>query len=406
METAAHSSEAIIDLFRQYVIGNYRRYPVCLVRGEGSTVWDAEGNRYLDFFPGWGCGLLGHCPPRVVEAVREQVGQLIHVPNTWYTEAQGLLAKALSERTDFAGKCFFCNSGAEANEAAIKLARLCGRSTGPNGSNRYKIVATLNSFHGRTMGAISATGQPKYQEGIGPLLPGFAHAPYGDLDAAAKLIDAETCAILVEPIQGEGGVNLPPAGYLEGLRELCDKHKLLLIFDEVQTGMGRTGRWYAHQHWKVTPDVLTLAKALAGGVAGGGLIATPEVAEKLKPGTHAATFGGNPLACRAALATIETIEADGLLERAEQIGQRFRQRFEAMKERCPLIREVRVKGAMIGVQLASDGTAVVQESLKRGLLINCTHQTVVRLLPALNLTDEQIDEGCDVLEAVLSAYKT
>src|SRR2546430_3604607 len=254
------SSPQIIELFNRHVIGNYTRYPVCLVRGEGSQVWDAEGNRYLDFFPGWGCGLLGHCPPRVVAAVREQVGQLIHVPNTWYTEAQGLLAQALSERTGWNGKCFFCNSGTEAVEAAIKLARLNGK---PNG--RYKIVSMFNSFHGRTLGALSATGQPKYHQGLEPLLAGFNYAPYGNLDAAAKLIDAETCAILVEPIQGEGGVNLPPAGYLEGLRELADKHKLLLIFDEVQTGMGRTGRWFTHQHWPVQPDMMTLAKAPAGG---------------------------------------------------------------------------------------------------------------------------------------------
>jgi predicted acetylornithine/succinylornithine family transaminase len=399
------SSEDTIAVFKQFVIGNYTRYPVCLTRGEGSWIWDAEGNRYLDFFPGWGCGLLGHCPPRVVKAVQEQVAELIHVPNTWYVEAQGLLAKALSERTDFAGQCFFCNSGTEANETAIKLARLNGRGTGPGGGSRYKIITMLNSFHGRTMGALSATGQPKYHLGVEPMLPGFAYAPFGNLDAVARLIDGETIAIMVEPVQGEGGVNVAPPGYLEGLRELCDRHKLLLILDEVQSGMGRTGTWYAHQHWKITPDIVTLAKALAGGVACGGLIARPEVAEKLKPGTHAATFGGNPLACRAALATIETIEADGLLERAAKIGDRFGQRFASLKERCPLIQEVRTKGAMIGVQLAGDGTPVVQECLRRRLLINCTHQTVVRLLPALNISDEQLDEGCSILEEVLLATK-
>ena len=328
--------------------------------------------------------------------MQEQVAQLIHVPNTWYTEPQGQLAQALSERTDFGAKAFFCNSGTEANEAAIKLARL-------HGQGRYKIVTTFNSFHGRTMGSLSATGQPKYHAGVGPMLPGFRHAPYGDLDAAAALIDAETCAVMVEPIQGEGGVNLPPAGYLEGLRTLCDKHDLLLIFDEVQTGMGRTGRWYTHQHSNVRPDVLTLAKAIAGGVACGGLLATPEVAERLKPGTHAATFGGNSLACRAALATIETIEADNLLERAGVIGERFRARFGALKAKTPAIREVRIKGAMIGVELANDGTPVVQKCLDRRLLINCTHGTVIRLLPALTLTDEQLDEGCDILAEALTA---
>jgi acetylornithine/N-succinyldiaminopimelate aminotransferase len=395
-----YSSEQIIGLAKQYLIGNYTRYPVCLVRGEGSWVWDAEGNRYLDFFPGWGCGILGHCPPRVVEAVREQVATLIHVPNTWYTEPQVLLAQALSERTDFGGICFFCNSGTEAIEAAIKLARLNGKPKG-----RYKIITMTGSFHGRTMGALSATAQPKYHAGVEPMLPGFNYVPFGDLEATAKAIDGETAAIMLEPIQGEGGINLPPAGYLEGLRELCDKHGLLLIFDEVQTGLGRTGKWYAHQHWKVRPDIFTLAKALAGGVAMGGIVAKPEVAEKLKPGTHAATFGGNPLAARAALATIETIEQDGLLDRATQIGEKFRERFTALKAKSPLVLEVRIKGTMIGLELAVEGAAIVQACIDKGLLINCTHQTVIRLLPAVNIADEQIDEGCDILEDVLMASR-
>ncbi len=389
----------VIDLFGRHVIGNYTRYPVCLARGEGSRVWDAEGTRYLDFFPGWGCDLLGHCPPRIVEAVREQVGRLIHVPNTWYTEAQGRLAQALAERSGFGGKCFFCNSGTEAIEAAIKLARLHGRPS------RYKIISMIDSFHGRTFGALTATGQPKYHQDLEPLLAGFNYAKFGDLDGAARLIDGETCAILVEPIQGEGGINLPPPGYLEGLRELADQHNLLLIFDEVQAGMGRTGKWFAHQHWPVQPDVMTLAKALAGGVACGGLVARPQAAEKLKPGTHAATFGGNPLACRAALATIETIEADGLLARAEQLGARFRERLTALQSRCPLVQQVRVLGVMIGVELTVEGAPVVSECLKRRLLINCTHGTVLRLLPALTLTDAELDEGCDILEDVLLTYK-
>jgi acetylornithine/N-succinyldiaminopimelate aminotransferase len=404
MNTTATSSAEIIDLYRQYVIGNYTRYPVCLVRGEGSFVWDAEGNRYLDFFPGWGCGLLGHCPPRVVEAVREQVGQLIHVPNTWYTEPQGLLAQALSQRSDFGGRAFFCNSGTEANEAAIKLARLYGKAHSPSGTHRYKIITMLNSFHGRTLGSLSATAQPKYHAGIEPILPGFVYCPYGDLDAVAARIDNETCAVMVEPIQGEGGVNLPPPGYLQGLRELCDRHGLLLIFDEVQTGMGRTGKWYAHQHWSVTPDIVTLAKSIGGGIALGGMLARPEVAEYLKPGTHAATFGGNPVSCRAALAMIETIEADDLLERASVLAQRFRGHFERLRQRTPLIADVRILGVMIGVELTVEGAAIVQKCLERGLLINCTHQTVLRLLPALNLSDELVDEGCELLAEVILGH--
>jgi predicted acetylornithine/succinylornithine family transaminase len=388
-------NQATQERYKQYVIANYTRYPVCLVRGEGSVVYDDEGRRYLDLFPGWGCGLLGHCPPRVVAAVREQVGKLIHVPNTWYTEPQGLLAEALATRATWKAMCFFCNSGTEANEAAIKLARLHGKP------GRYKIVTMFNSFHGRTMGSLTATAQPKYHQGVEPLLPGFSYAPFGDLDAVARLIDAETAAILVEPIQGEGGINVPPPDYLDGLRQLCDTHGLLLMFDEVQTGMGRTGKWYAHQHWNITPDVVTLAKALAGGVAMGGLMARPEVAEALRPGTHAATFGGNPLACAAALATIETIEQDKLLGRAVAIGDRFRSFFEGLRGRCSWIKDVRVKGCMIGVELNIDGAPVVKACMDRGLLINCTHQTVLRLLPAMNLSDSELAEGCAVLEDVL-----
>jgi len=397
--TMSLSSSDTIELFNRYVIGNYTRYPVCLVRGEGSYVWDAEGNRYLDLFPGWGCDLLGHCPPKVVDAVRDQVGKLIHVPNTWYTEAQGLLAQALSQRSGFDGRCFFCNSGTEAVEAAIKLARLNGKP------GRYKIVTMLNSFHGRTLGALSATGQPKYHQGVEPLLAGFKYAPFGDLDAASRQIDSETCAVLVEPIQGEGGINLPPAGYLEGLRELADRHKLLLIFDEVQAGMARTGRWFAHQHWPVQADIMTLAKGLAGGLACGALVARANVADKLRPGTHAATFGGNPIACRAALATIETIEEQGLLARAEAIGRQFHERLHNLRGQCPWIQEVRAKGAMIGVELSIDAAPIVRACLERRLLVNATHGTVLRLLPPLNLTDAELDEGCGILSEVLLACK-
>ena len=393
------STQEIIRIAKANLIGNYTRYPVCLVRGEGSWVWDAEGNRYLDFFPGWGCGILGHCPPRVVAAVQDQVATLIHVPNSWYTEPQARLAQALSEKTGWGGQCFFCNSGTEANEAAIKLARLNGKPKG-----KYKIITMTNSFHGRTYGSLSATAQPKYHAGVEPMLPGFIYAPYGDLEAVTKLVDAETCAILLEPIQGEGGVNLPPEGYLRGLRELCDRNGMLLMLDEVQTGMGRTGKWFAHQHWDVVPDVVTLAKAIAGGIALGGVIAKPEVAEKLKPGTHAATFGGNPISARAALATIETFEEENLLERAFEVGERFRQHFTAMRERTPLIQDIRIRGAMIGIELGIDGAPIVQDCLKRGLLINCTHQTVIRLLPAVNIEFEQIDSGCEILLEVLLAH--
>jgi len=393
---ATRSSRETIAQFERYVIPNYRRFPVCLVRGEGSWIWDAEGHRYLDFFPGWGCNLLGHCPPRVVEAVRAQVGQLIHVPNTWYMEPQGALAMALSERS-FGGQCFFCNSGAEANEAAIKLARAYGHERG-----RFKIVTTEGGFHGRTYGALTATAQPKYHAGFEPMVPGFVYVPFNDLEAVSAALDDQTAAVLVEPIQGEGGINIPGPDYLTGLRRLCDQHGILLILDEVQTGMGRTGKWFAYQHLGVEPDILTCAKALAAGLAAGVMIARQEVAEVMKPGMHASTFGGNPVACTAALAAIETIEADNLLERADAIAARFREQFAALRAEIPNeIRDIRIRGAMIGLDLTFEAGDIVNECLNRRLLVNVTHGHVVRLLPALTITDEQIDEGCATLAEVL-----
>jgi acetylornithine/N-succinyldiaminopimelate aminotransferase len=388
------SSAETAALFKQHVIGNYNRYPVNLVRGEGSFVWDSEGNRYLDFFPGWGCNLLGHCPPKVVQAVQEQVATLIHVPNTWLMDVQGRWAQVINERS-FGGQAFFCNSGTEANEAAIKLARLHA------GKGKYKIITFTGGFHGRTMGSVTATAQPKYHDGIEPMLPGFIYAPYGDLEATKELVDNETCAILIEPIQGEGGVRIPPAGFLQGLRELCDERGLLLMFDEVQTGCGRTGEWFAYQKFGVTPDVMTLAKAVCGGIAGGALIAKREIAPALRPGMHAATFGGNPIAARAGIATFETIEEEGLLDNAKQLGEIFRRRLTKLQQQCDLIKEVRVAGVMIGVELSIDGNPAVQACLERKLLINCTQGKTIRLLPAMNLPEEQAEEGCDILSEVL-----
>ncbi|HEX4142826.1 MAG TPA: aspartate aminotransferase family protein [Pirellulales bacterium] len=384
------NSAEIVEMFRRYVVPNYRRYNIVLARGEGSYVWDTDGRRYLDFFPGWGCNLLGHCPEAVVKAVQEQVATLIHVPNTWYTEAQGRWAQALSERS-FGGQAFFCNSGTEANEAAIKLARL------HTPKERYKIITFEGGFHGRTLGATAATAQPKYHEGLGPLMAGFVYAPFGDLDVTRRLIDDETAAILVEPVQGEGGVVIPPDGFLQGLRELADENKILLMFDEVQTGCGRTGQWFAYQHFGVTPDVMTLAKALCGGVAGGALLTTAEIAPSLRPGMHAATFGGNPLAARAGLAAIEMIEQEHLLDHARQLSDLFRERLSALAQECELVREVRILGLMIGLELSIEGAPVVEACLERGLLVNCTQNTVLRLLPAMNLTTAQLHDGCDIL---------
>ena len=388
-------TQAVIDVFDRYVVPNYRRFPVCLVRGQGSRVWDTEGAEYLDLFPGWGCNLLGHCPEPIVRAVQEQVARLIHVPNTWYTEAQGEWARALSERS-FGGQAFFCNSGTEANEAAIKLVRL--RTDG----RRYKIITFKGGFHGRTMGSVSATAQPKYHEGLGPMVAGFQFAPHGDLEAVEKLVDEHTGGILVEPILGEGGVVPAPAGFLEGLRRIADERDLLLVFDEVQCGCGRTGKWFGYQHFGVTPDVMTLAKSLCAGIAGGAMLTTVELARHLRPGMHAATFGGNPLAAAAGIAAIDMIEQQHLLAHVDEAAAAFRERLDALREKCDAVRDVRVIGMMIGIELSIDGAAVVQSCLEKNLLVNCTQGRVIRLLPAMNISPEDVNEGCDKLsDAIL-----
>lgn len=383
-----------LSLFDRYVIPNYTRYPISLVRGEGAYVWDSEGNRYLDLFPGWGCNLFGHCPPKVVEAVREQLGRLIHVPNSWYTEEQGVWAKLLSERS-FGGKAFFCNSGTEANEAAIKLIRL---HTDPG---KYKIITFHRSFHGRTMGSVSATGQAKYHQGIEPLLPGFVYLPYGDLDAVKDAIDSETAGIMIEPIQGEGGVRIPPEGFLQALRDLCDENKMLLHFDEVQTGCGRTGHWFAYQHFGVEPDIMTLAKTICSGIAAGAMLTKSEIAPSLRPGMHAATFGGNPIAAAAGIATIRMVEEEGLLEKATLLGAHFKARLEEMRREIDIIRDIRVVGAMIGIELQVEGAKFVQGCMEEKLLINCTQGNVIRLLPASNTPLELVDAALDILESQL-----
>ncbi len=387
--SATRTNEEIISLFDQYVIPNYGRYPVCLVRGEGSYVWDAEGKRYLDLFPGWGCNILGYSPPLIVEAIQQQAAQLIHVPNTWYIEAQGEFAEAICSRSF--GKAFFCNSGAEAIEGAIKLARL------HTPEEKYKMITFQNGFHGRTFAAVTATAQPKYHQGLGPLMAGFQYAPHNDLQAVRDLIDDETCGILIEPVQGEGGVNTPDEGFLQGLRDLADEHDLVLIFDEVQTGMGRLGTWYGYQHFGVQPDMMTLAKGVAGGVACGAIIAKDEIAPSLRPGMHASTFGGNPLAMAAGVATVQTIEQENLLEHSQAMSQRFAQHFEPLLEELPIVKELRIVGMMIGIDLTVPATPIVGKCMERGLLLNATHDTVVRMLPALNITAEQVDEGAAIL---------
>jgi acetylornithine/N-succinyldiaminopimelate aminotransferase len=388
------SSQETLELFQRHIIPSCGRYPIALQRGEGAYVWDAEGNRYLDLFCGRGSNLLGHCPPAIVAAVRNQMGRLIHVPNAWHTELQGLWAKALAQRS-FGGQAMFCNSGSEANEAAIKLARLHA------GKHRYKIITFEGGFHGCTLGAVSATAQPKYREGLGPLAAGFVPAPFGDLGAAERLVDGETAAIMIEPIQGDGGVRVPPDGFLAGLRSLADDHELILIFDEVQTGCGRTGNWFACQGFGVSPDIMTLAEGLCGGLAAGAVLSTAEIAQSLPPGMHACTFGGNPIAACAGLALLETIEREQLLEQAKRLGEIFGQRLEQLRRELGLVRDIRIRGAMIGIELSIQGAETVRACLERGLLVDCTQETVIRLLPPINLTEEQAHEGCDILIDVL-----
>jgi len=388
------TTQAVMKQFDKYVIANYGRLPVVIVRGKDCHVWDADGRKYLDMFPGWAVSGIGHCHPHVVKAIRDQAGQLIHVANNFYSEPQGRLAKWIS-RKSFGGKCFFCNSGAEANEGAIKLARIAT----PPGKN--KIITMHNSFHGRTLATIKATAQPKYQKGFEPLPQGFGYVPFGDLKSLERAINARTCAVMVEPIQGEWGINVGTDAYLRGLRRLCNRHKILLIFDEVQTGMGRTGDYFGYQHSGVVPDIMTLAKSLGGGVAIGALAAKDEIAAKLVPGTHASTFGGNALAAAAACATFETIEKAKLIQNTRKMSTYALGKLEGLKKKHAVIDEIRGRGLMIGIDLARTGAGVVERCMQKGMLINCTHDTVLRFMPPMTVKKTHIDRAMRLLDEAL-----
>ncbi len=388
------TSQETFELYSRCVIPNYPRYPIVITRAAGSEMWDADGKRYLDLFPGWGCSLLGYCHPRVVEAIREQAGRLIHIDNLFYSEEGGRLGRILCDH-GFGGQSFFCNSGAEANEAAIKLAR---RYT-PAG--KYKIITMERGFHGRTYGAMSATAQSKIHQGHDPLVPGFVYVPYNDVDAVARAIDGETAAILVEPIQGEGGVNIPDDGYLPALREMCDDKGILLMFDEVQTGCGRTGKWFGYQHSSIEPDIMTLAKAIAGGAPLGAMVARPDVAAALTPGAHASTYGANPLCVAAGVATFEAIEQENLLEAAERMGAYIQAKARDLQQHFGFVESVRGRGLMIGIVLSVPGAPIVARALELGLRINCTQQTILRLLPAMTITTAEVDEAFDLLVQVM-----
>lgn len=397
------TTEEIINLFDRYVIPCYTRNPVVIVKGKGSWVWDNNGKKYLDLFPGWGVGGLGHSHSKVVKAVTKQLKKLIHVPNNYYNELQGRLAQLLVENSFYhngGGKCFFCNSGGEANEAAIKLARKYGNQTG-----KYEIITALGSFHGRTLATITATGQAKYRKGFEPLVPGFKYVPFGDIEALKNTITKQTTAVLIEPIQGEGGIKTAAKEYLQQLRTICSENNLLLIFDEVQTGMGRTGNMFAYQNYDVEPDIITLAKALGGGLAIGAIIVKDKFAFTLTPGSHASTFGGNPLACAAGIAVIETIKNENLLQKVKDMEVYLQELLNILINSFPnLIKEVRGMGLMWGIELHKPGKEIVKECMERGLLINCTQDTVLRLLPAMTVTKKELALGAKILTEVLRGY--
>ena len=393
------NSQQWIEKSDKYIMKTYGRYPIVPVKGKGSRLWDADGKEYLDFLGGVAVNNLGHCHPKVVAALQAQAAELIHCSNYYQIPQQIELAELLCNNS-FADKAFFCNSGAEANEAAIKLARKYSRDT--FGPERYEIITAADSFHGRTMATVSATGQEKVQRFFDPLLHGFKHVPFNDVAALEAAVTLTTCAVMLEPIQGEGGINMPSPGYFEAVREICDRHGLLLIFDEVQVGMGRTGKMFAYEHFGVTPDIMTLAKALAGGAPIGTMLAKDKYAAAFVPGTHGSTFGGNPLVCAAAIATVRTILEDGLLNRCEEIGEYLTGELEALGRKFDFVKEVRGIGLMIGMSLAIPGAEIVKKGHDRGVLLNVTHDTVLRFVPPLVVTKQEIDAMIEILGGIFA----
>lgn len=387
----------------KYIMNTYKRNPVVLVKGRGTKVYSPEGKEYIDFVGGVAVNILGHCHRKVVIALQKQSQKLIHVSNLYHIEPQIKLAKILVENS-FADKVFFCNSGAEANEAAIKLARKYAKDK--LDADRFEIITAYGSFHGRTIATITATGQEKFQKGFSPLLPGFNYVPFGDANALEKAITPITCAILLEPIQGEGGVNIPPSDYLKRVREICDKRNILLILDEVQTGIGRTGKLFAYEHFDIKPDIMTIAKGLGAGVPIGAMLATQSVADSFVPGTHASTFGGNPLVCSAAIATIETILEDGiLLDYCSRIGEYFLRKLKKLKEEFDTeILDVRGLGLLIGMQMNIDCNYIVKECLNRGILVNTTGNNVIRFAPPVIVEEKEIDLLIENLREIIGKY--
>ena len=396
----------IIEDSSRFLMNTYGRLPVAPRKGRGVRLWSADGVEYLDFVGGIAVNVLGHCHPKVVVALQKQAQRLLHVSNLYYIEDQVRLARLLVEHS-FAEKVFFCNSGTEANEGAIKLARKFARDRCGEGKSR--IITAQNSFHGRTYGSLSATGQTKFHNGFGPMLPGFTYVPFGDIEAMREVIGGPdgVCAVLLEPIQAEGGVRMPPPGYLKQARELCDSMGALLILDEVQTGMGRTGELFAYKHFGIKPDIMTLAKGLGGGAPIGALLATAEVASVFTPGTHAATFGGNPLVCAAAVATIQTLLEDNsyIVEHAKRMGIHLAHKLAALKDAFPhLVAETRGLGLIQAVELTVPCAPVVLACIEKGLLINCTAEKVLRFTPPLIVQEAEINQAVQIVSEVLEKF--
>jgi predicted acetylornithine/succinylornithine family transaminase len=389
-----------IDDSHKYLMNTYKRYPIVLRKGRGMKVWSSDGKEYLDFVGGIAVNCLGHCHPKVVVTIQKQAQRLLHVSNLYHIEPQIKLAQILTTLS-CTDRAFFCNSGAEAMEAAIKLARKYAKDH--TALNKFEIITAYGSFHGRTLGALSATGQEKFHKGFEPLVPGFKHVPFNDINALKRTISKSTCAVILEPVQGEIGIRMPAEGYLKEVRRICDQHGTLLIFDEVQTGVGRTGKIFAYEHFDVEPDIISLAKGLGGGVAIGAVLAKDHVAASFQPGSHASTFGGNPLACAAAITTIETLLEDGfILDNCKRMGRYLMKNLERLKKDFSfLIVEIRGLGLMVGMEITTHGDAIVNACAERGVLINCTAGNVLRFTPPLIVTEKDINHLIDVLEDVL-----
>ena len=392
------NEKELMALADENIMNTYKRFPIVLVKGLGQKVWDITGKEYLDFVSGIAVCSLGHSHPKVVAALKEQIEKLTHVSNLYYIEPQARLAKLLVDNS-FADKVFFCNSGAEANEAAIKLARKYAHEK--SGDDKFELITMKDSFHGRTMATITATGQEKFQFGFTPLLEGFTYVPFNDLSALEAAITKKTCGIMLEPIQGEGGVIIPDVRYLAAVRAMCDRHNILLIVDEVQTGIGRTGKLFAYEYSGITPDIMTLAKALGNGFPVGAMLATNKVAQAFSPGNHASTFGGNPLAMAAANATLETILQEGLLDVCRERGEYFQEQLKKLQAKHKIIQEVRGMGLMIACSLTIEGGDIVNECLKKGVLINCTGGKTLRFVPPFIISTRDVDQVISVLDEVM-----